>query len=113
MWLFTGGCHYTLGCEKFKQQWKYCPQLGSKFKLDLSTLLQNRKRKYLQKKIHYVTISNWLKKQANKSKILKEKKINVIYNGINDKIFYKINNKKLREKFKIPKDKKINLFAAK
>ena len=43
MWSFTGGCHYTLGCNKFEKTCHKCPQLNSKISYDLSTFNQNRK----------------------------------------------------------------------
>ena len=27
MWPFTGGCHYTLGCEKFYKECESCPSV--------------------------------------------------------------------------------------
>ena len=46
MWPFTGGCHYTLGCNKFENTCHKCPQLKSNMNYDLSTFNQMRKKKY-------------------------------------------------------------------
>ena len=35
-WAFTGGCHYTEDCSRFKQSCGMCPQLGSTDEEDLS-----------------------------------------------------------------------------
>ena len=48
MWAFTGGCHYTLGCFKYKNKCSHCPQLGSNFKYDLSFLGHRKKTKNLK-----------------------------------------------------------------
>ena len=66
MWPFTGGCHYTLGCNKFTSNCQSCPQLKSNFKYDLSTFNQNRKLKYFNKNISFVVNSNWMRKMAEK-----------------------------------------------
>ncbi len=29
MWPFTGGCHYSMGCDRFRSGCGHCPQLGS------------------------------------------------------------------------------------
>ena len=71
MWPFTGGCHYTLGCNKFISKCGRCPQLSSNLNYDLSTFIQNRKIKHYNKKIKFVVNSKWMKKMASKSSILK------------------------------------------
>ena len=112
MWPFTGGCHYTLNCNKFKKTCGMCPQLGSGFKYDLSFFLQKRKKNFLKKNIYFVAISRWLKNQANRSSILKKKRIEVIHNGIDPKYFFPVSKQKLRNKYNLPKDKKIILFGS-
>ena len=39
MWPFTGVCHYSFDCKKFTSKCKQCPQLRSKLKYDLSTII--------------------------------------------------------------------------
>ena len=74
MWVFSGGCHYSLGCQKYKNKCFSCPQLSSNFFYDLSSYNQNRKKKYYKKNIKFVAVSNWLKEKAEKSYLLKSKK---------------------------------------
>ena len=108
MWAFTGGCHYTYECKKFKKSCGECPTLNSNVKKDLSFLNQNKKKsQYENAKINFVAISEWLKNEAIKSKLLKNKKINVIYNGIEDKKFYPA-----KKQNKFSKNKKIILFGS-
>jgi hypothetical protein len=49
MWILTGGCHYTLHCEKFKNKCYSCDQLNSKCTYDLSTFNFNRKKALINK----------------------------------------------------------------
>jgi len=36
MWPLTGGCHYSMDCDRYKVGCGYCPQLQSRHLLDLS-----------------------------------------------------------------------------
>ena len=60
MWPLTGGCHYSIDCEKYKSGCGNCPQLGSTKSYDLSRFVLNRKKKYLPKTMHLVGVSPWL-----------------------------------------------------
>ena len=48
MWAFTGGCHYTEGCDRYLKSCGKCPQLGSQKNADLSRWNWNRKHRILQ-----------------------------------------------------------------
>ena len=43
MWTFTGGCHYTAGCERYRERCGCCPQLQSDQAGDLSRVIWERK----------------------------------------------------------------------
>ena len=43
MWAFTGGCHYSLGCEKFKSSCGDCPSLKFQSKNDFSHKIFSKK----------------------------------------------------------------------
>ena len=111
MWPFTGGCHYTLGCNRFMSNCYSCPQLKSNFNYDLSTFNQNRKLKYFNKNISFVVNSNWMKKMAEKSTILKNFKILTFYPSFDLENFFedKLIDKKI---INLNPDKKIILYGA-
>ena len=113
MWPMTGGCHYTLSCNNYKKTCGNCPQLNSNEKHDLSYFSQKKKIKIIKKikNIHYVTVSNWLKKKALESKIFKQEKVNYINNTINCDFFKKISIHKYKN-LNINKEKKILLYGA-
>jgi len=87
MWPLTGGCHYTMGCEKYKTGCGKCEQLNSKFSYDFSRVILNRKKKFLKKNIKIVGISHWLSGEAKKSELFRSFDIRTISNNINTKDF--------------------------
>jgi len=67
---FTGGCHYSNGCTKFKFGCGGCEQLTNRNPRDVSATSFNVKRKSLKNKdVHVVTPSDWMRELAMQSKI--------------------------------------------
>lgn len=112
MWPFTGGCHYTGECEKYKLNCSFCPVLNSDRKYDLSNLIFNIKKKYYSKNITIVAPSKWLKNCASKSELFYNSKIVNIPYTLNTDIFKLYDRIKVRELFKIKEDKFVILFGA-
>ena len=59
-----------------------------------------------------VTPSKWLATRAKKSELFRKFNVLTIYNGVEQDIYKPYEKKFVREKFKLPLDKKIILFAA-
>ena len=113
MWPFTGGCHYSFNCEKYKLKCGSCPVLGSDATRDLSSFVLRKKIKYLSVlPIQWVAISSWMKAQASSSEVIKKKPISVIFSGIDCNIFKIVNKKKSRLAFNFPLSAKIILVGA-
>ena len=113
MWPFTGGCHYTLGCNNYQNSCTKCPQLKSNLKYDLSTFNQKRKRKYFtNKKITFVVNSSWMKKMANKSSLLKNENIYTFFPSFDLKNYFEDFDEEFKLKHKINPKKKIILYGA-
>ena len=117
-WLYTGHCyHYaSVGCEKWKNQCKKCPQ---KTAFPTSILLDRSKRNFTDKSgaftslknLTIVTVSEWMKDEMSNS-FLKDCNFMVIHNGIDLNVFdVKSDDKALREKYNLG-DKKIILGLA-
>jgi glycosyltransferase involved in cell wall biosynthesis len=85
-WAFTGGCHYSAGCQKYTQHCEQCPQL-----LDNSTrlteLVLKNKLNYFDSSLVIVSPSSWLAKCARKSTLFKNCRVDVIPNGLDIDIF--------------------------
>ena len=113
MWPFTGGCHYSNGCELFKQACGNCPQLNRSSKNDLSRSVLTRKKKaWSELDITIVTPSNWLAGCAKESSLFSGRRIEVIHNGLNLDLFKPINKTTARKIWNLPNSKKLILFGA-
>ena len=99
MWPFTGGSHYIMDFEKYEKSL-------------LSKLIKNYKKKIFKKNFHFVAISNWLKSKASENNVLKDHKIERIYNNIDLEKFEQISKNQATSAFKINTKKKIILFGA-
>ena len=113
MWAFTGGCHCSLECGRYKDYCGRCPILGSDNEQDLSYYGLIRKLKFLpQSNINWVSVSQSMRSDALKSKVLKNQEIDVIYSGVNCDS-YEIHSKDYaRSILGLPKDQKIILIGS-
>ncbi|NNE00186.1 MAG: glycosyltransferase [Pirellulaceae bacterium] len=67
---FTGGCHFTDGCEQFTTACGNCPQLPHPRPDDISHRHFGIKRDALRDvNLHIVTVSRWMQQQAKRSAI--------------------------------------------
>ncbi len=85
-WAFTGGCHYSAGCEKYTQWCEQCPQLLDNSNR-LPELVLKNKLNYFADSIVVVSPSNWLAECARKSTLFKNCRIEVIPNGLDTDTF--------------------------
>lgn len=99
MWPFTGGSHYSIDFQKYEDG-------------KLSKIIQGYKKKIYNNSIEFVAISDWLKKEAENSFILKGLKIRRIYNNIDINEFNFIEKEKARLNLNINTKKKIILYGA-
>jgi FkbM family methyltransferase len=110
---FTGGCHYSGGCEKYKKRCGACPQLGSAIENDLSRQIWKLKYDAFQNlNLNIVTPSKWLAECATQSSLLSDYPVEVIPNGLPIDTFRPSNKTEIRETLNIPDNAKIILFGA-
>lgn len=112
MWPLTGGCHYTMDCERYILGCGGCPQLGSNFKWDLSSVVVSNKKESLPKDLRLVGISHWLSDCARNSAVFRGVQIQTISNNIDTSKFYPIETSVAREVLGLPHNKKIVLIGA-
>lgn len=112
MWPFTGGCHYSLDCEKYKTGCGSCPQLGSSSLSDLSHFVMKRKLKFIPKGLTAVGISHWLTDEARKSLLFKDHTCLTILNNIDANEFLKIDKVIARQILGISTDKQVVLCGS-
>jgi hypothetical protein len=69
-WPFTGGCHYSNGCDRFEETCGCCPILGVKTKGDLSRLVHSTKRRrWKNLDISVVSPSRWMAAEAARNSL--------------------------------------------
>lgn len=84
---FTGGCHYTAGCERYREQCSPCPQLQSD-ELGLTRWTLEQKRRCLTaEKLRLIAPSRWLANCAVESGLFAPERVCTIANGLDTDIF--------------------------
>ena len=112
MWPLTGGCHYSLDCERYTSGCGQCPQLGSTTNFDLSTLIVKNKHSAIPKHLRLVGISQWISNCIQNSYIFRDFKVFTISNNVDTSQFYPVDRELAREKLGIKTAKKIVLVGA-
>lgn len=113
MWPFTGGCHYTLGCEQYKQGCMNCSHL---MKHDFpEQAIQKKIKYYTAIDIQFTGCSRWITEEFNRSFIgqqLTHKPAQYIPNPMPDKEFEVMDRTYCKSILKINAGKKMILFGA-
>ena len=113
MWAFTGGCHYSLGCNRYQNSCGNCPQLKSNKQYDLSGSVWNRKRKSWENiDLTIVAPSKWMAKCARSSSLFCNKRIEIIPFGLDISVFKPIDKNIARELLGLPPNKVFIIFGA-
>lgn len=118
MWPMTGGCHHSLGCEKFCSKCGSCPMLfnrqGSHSNADLSFKTFHKKMKSWSSydNLHVLTPSSWLADCARRSALFGHRPINVLVNPLDTNIFKPLDKVMARRAFNLPVNRKLILFGA-
>jgi glycosyltransferase involved in cell wall biosynthesis len=113
MWAFTGGCHYSDGCDRFTQSCGACPILRSNQDSDITKRVWQRKTTaWEQAKLQIITPSQWLADIARSSSLLGNSSITVIPNGVDTEIYRSISPTLARGQLQLPIDKKLILFGS-
>jgi glycosyltransferase involved in cell wall biosynthesis len=113
MWTFTGGCHYTAGCERYRTGCGTCPQLRSTREDDLSrSIWQHKQKQWRDLDLWLVPISRWLGECAAASPLLGRYPIEVIPNGLNLSTFRPMAKSAARAAWELPQDRPIAIYGA-
>jgi glycosyltransferase involved in cell wall biosynthesis len=113
MWAFTGGCHYSNGCDHYQDSCGDCPQLNSHKDRDLSRWIWQRKAKNWHKlNLTIVTLSQWMTDCVKKSSLLQDFPVEIIANGLDLERFKPIDKALAKKILGLPQDKQIILFGA-
>lgn len=115
MWAFTGGCHYSYGCERYHQSCGSCPQLdnASGKVRDLSHWVWQRKAKaWKELNLTIITPSLWLAERARASSIFRDLRVEVIPYGIDTRGYKPISQPVARDILNLQQNKRFILFVA-
>ncbi|MDM8542685.1 glycosyltransferase [Desulfococcaceae bacterium HSG9] len=111
-WAFTGGCHYSSGCLKYREDCVECPQLAEDpFRLS-EAIFKDRLELINSDNLTIVTPGNWLADCARQSRLFKKVRIKVIPYSLETDIFKPIPKKEAKNRLKINEDTLTLLFCA-
>ncbi len=111
-WYFTGICHYSSDCDKYRTQCEKCPMLKGPG-IDLARRVYNRKREiYEGRNITFVGCSRWMADLARKSSLTRGHTVTNVPNAIDTDVFKPMDKLEARRRHNLPMDKKLLLFGA-
>ena len=108
---FTGGCHYSAGCEKYTEDCRDCPQLMDNHYQIPFHVLENKIALW-RKNVTIVTPSRWLGECARKSQLFRNSRVEVIPNSLETDIFKPREQKQARKEIKSDPQALTLLFGA-
>lgn len=113
---FTGGCHYDLGCGRYRSHCGECPQLRRSGPHDLSRNIWQRKKALFDglplNRLHLVAPSAWLADEVAHSPLLGRFPVSVIPYGLDLTVFMPRDRRSGRAVFGVPQDAMVVLFVA-
>lgn len=111
-WPFTGGCHYSGGCERFVDMCGRCPVIGSAVEEDLSRRgLARRLAAWRRQELVIVAPSTWVAAQARRSAVFRGRRIEVISTGVDTDVFRPQERDAARRELGLPAEARIVLFG--
>ncbi|MCK5057137.1 MAG: glycosyltransferase family 4 protein [Candidatus Aminicenantes bacterium] len=111
-WAFSGGCHYSSGCEQYMDACAACPQLTTDPFLLPRAVLLDKIEYFKGANLTIVTPGQWLASCAKKSKLFKDLRVEVIPNSLETDRFYPISKKDAKKSIGVPEDSLTLLFVA-
>lgn len=114
MWAFSGHCHYSYDCDKWKTGCVQCPYLNlpTVVKRDNSHIEWKLKNwAYSHSNLHIVTPSKWMYNQAKES-MLNRHQIHHIPYGIDLEVYRPLDKDNCRSMLGVKTGKKVVLFNA-
>ncbi|WP_037287219.1 glycosyltransferase family 4 protein [Saccharibacillus sacchari] len=112
MWPFTGGCHYSKGCNQYTKGCGNCILLKSPSTKDPTYWTYQQKLAHLSRNIYPVALSAWLQECAAQSRLFAQNDVQMIPNCIDINTFTAFAKEEMQSKLDLPSGKKIILFGA-
>jgi glycosyltransferase involved in cell wall biosynthesis len=108
---FTGGCHYTAGCDRFETDCTACPQLNPDSWGVPAINLAEQVRSFATPGITVVAPSRWMAQCARRSAVFAKTRIEVIPYGIDLRRFKDLPQPEARAQLGLPEDEFLLLFG--
>jgi glycosyltransferase involved in cell wall biosynthesis len=110
-WAFTGGCHYSRGCDHFLTHCRQCPYLKKPGEHDLSyKIFEKKNAVFADANIHFTPPSRWLSDEGIRSKLLRSFPFTIIPYAIDQEIFRPIDRSVANAQIEIPDTDKPRLL---
>ena len=111
-WYFTGICHYSGSCDKYKTRCEHCPMIKGQG-MDLARRVFDRKlAMYKGRNLTFVGCSRWMANLARESLLTLGHTVTNIPNAIDTSVFTPMDKLESRRHHNLPTDKKLILFGA-
>jgi glycosyltransferase involved in cell wall biosynthesis len=106
--VFTGICHHSSGCRRFEKSCQPCPQFVLP-QIQVPASVLREKKKYLDKleNSSFIAPSEWLKREALASDLLRNKTIDVVANPTSNSLIERESQLALKAKIGLTADKPI------
>lgn len=112
-WYFTGICHYSGGCDKYRTRCEKCPMMKGSFGMDLARRVFDRKRAiYEGRDVTFVGCSRWMADLARESRLTQGHTVTNVPNAIDTDVFTPMDKTAARRRFNLPEDMRLLLFGA-
>lgn len=111
---FTGGCHYSLGCDRYRSGCAPCPVLARGRRIHLAARNAGLKRRLLRgRNLHVVADSRWIEACARDSEVLGEARtLRTIHYGLDTDTFAPSDAARARAALGLPADGPVVAFGA-
>ncbi len=111
---FTGGCHYSFGCEGFRNNCRPCSFMPQVAEPPTEEVLATKERLLARwrDRLHVVTPSRWLADEARRSRLFKDLPVSAVPNCVDIETFRPVPAQVGRQRFAIPEKATVLLFVA-
>lgn len=107
----TGGCHHSFGCDGYQKECANCPELKC-----FKSLAKKQLKLHMQwnsyENLIGVAPSQWLTDCIRNSSLFRGHQTFCVPNVINTNIFRPLNKEEVREKWHLPQNRKLIMFAS-
>ncbi|MEK7269487.1 MAG: glycosyltransferase [Planctomycetota bacterium] len=110
---YTGGCHYTAGCDGFERDCRNCPQLREESRWIPEAVLERKASLWGDcRNLVLVSPSRWLAGRAGRSRLFCGRRIEVLPNAVDTAAFRPKPKAEARRALGIPAAARVLLFGA-